>query len=120
MSSAESSTSSPTASVYSAPVTATAPITTTYIQYAIDPKTNSQVPHNIDASNTYLEIIPFTQVQVEYLATAEGLQDAANAAAVEYIGLEQGAAAALIDESGNLIHSARYICWTLPSKYSQS
>ena len=50
-----------------------------------------------------------TQVQVEYLATAEGLQDAANAAAVEYIGLEQGAAAALIDESGNLIHSARYV-----------
>ena len=48
-----------------------------------------------------------SQVQVEYLATAEGLQDAANAAAVEYIGLEQGAAAALIDESGNLIHSAR-------------
>ena len=50
-----------------------------------------------------------SQVQVEYLATAEGLQDAANAAAVEYIGLEQGAAAALIDESGNLIHSARNV-----------
>ena len=48
------------------------------------------------------------KVQVEYLATAEGLQEAANAAAaVEYIGIEQGAAAALIDESGNLIHSAR-------------
>ena len=49
------------------------------------------------------------QVQVEYLATAEGLQEAANAAAaaVEYIGIEQGAAAALIDESGNLIHSGR-------------
>ena len=55
-------------------------------------------------------LVPFTQVQVEYLATADGLQDAANAAAVEYIGLEQGAAAALIDESGNLIHSARYVC----------
>ena len=45
-----------------------------------------------------------SQVQVEYLATAEGLQEAANAAAVEYIGIEQGA---LVDESGNLIHSAK-------------
>ena len=56
-----------------------------------------------------------SQVQVEYLATTEGLQDAANAAAVEYIGLEQGAAAALIDESGNLIHSARYAGLCCPS-----
>ena len=49
LASSTESASSSSSSSYSAPITATVPITTTYIQYAIDPKTNSQVLFKITA-----------------------------------------------------------------------